>query len=316
MPSANGPCRFGQYAAFQAYVLKELGLGEVAFVSPDSKDSYATLGATFRRNAWKGIVAVDLLEKLCREFRPYEVNPGETERVYQAALTEVCQAISRGQDPKPALIDARKAFSQIQRMPDLKKPIVGIVGEIFLRAHRFSNDHLVGRVEELGGEVWVAPIMEWIFYTNAMYKKNSRQQAQWRNLLFVWVQDLIQKWDEHRLASTFHGILENLEEPPTETLLKWAQPYLDPSYEGEAVLSIGKSIDYVNRGLSGLIAVMPFTCMPGTIVTALSKRLREDCHHIPFLSLAYDGLDEINSRARLEAFMYQVREDGGGNRRR
>ena len=88
-----------------------------------------------------------------------------------------------------------------------------------------------------------------------------------------------------------------------------ARPYLDPSYEGEAVLSIGKSIDYVQKGISGLIAVMPFTCMPGTIVTAISKRLREDCRHIPFLSLAYDGVDEVHSQTRLEAFMYQVCED-------
>lgn len=59
---------------------------------------------------------------------------------------------------------------------------------------------------------------------------------------------------------------------------------------------------------------MPFTCMPGTIVTAISKRLREDLQFIPFLSLAYDGLDEVHSQTRLEAFMYQVRGDGGGGR--
>jgi len=309
MPSANGPCRFGQYATFQGQVLRELGFGEAALISPDSKDSYGGLGTSFRHNAWRGVVSVDLLEKMCREFRPYELLAGDTDRVYRNALSQLSRAISAGEDPKPTLLDAREAFSQIPRQPDRKKPVVGIVGEIFLRAHRFSNHDLVRRIEELGGEVWVAPIMEWIFYTNAMYKRKSRQQGRWKSLLSIWVQDRVQRWDEHRLTSAFHGILKNLEEPPPEVLLDRARPYLDPSYEGEAVLSIGKSIDYVQKGISGLIAVMPFTCMPGTIVTAISKRLREDCRHIPFLSLAYDGVDEVHSQTRLEAFMYQVCED-------
>jgi len=320
MPSANGPCRFGQYATFQAKVLEELGLGEAAFVSPDSEDSYgmmgsSLLGPSFRRNAWRGIVAVDLLEKVYREFRPYELNRGEAERNYQLALAQVCQAIARGEDPKPILLQGREAFSRMQRSSDLKKPVVGVVGEIFLRAHRFSNNYLVRRIEELGGEVWLAPMMEWIFYTNALCRRRARQQGQWRELILLWLQDVVQKWDEHRLASCFHGILKNSKEPSTEALLQWAQPYLDPSHEGEAVLSIGKSIDYVRKGVSGLIAVMPFTCMPGTVVTAISKRLREDYQGIPFLSLAYDGLDEVHTQTRLEAFMYQVRGDGGRPRR-
>ncbi|MDH7500081.1 MAG: acyl-CoA dehydratase activase, partial [candidate division NC10 bacterium] len=320
MPSADGPCRFGQYATFQAKVLQELGFGEVAFISPGSEDSYgmmgsSLLGTSFRRNAWRGIVAVDLLEKMYREARPYEVNPGEAERTYRLALEDIYQAIARGEDPRSALLRSKEAFSRLKRWPDLRKPVVGVVGEIFLRAHRFSNNHLVRRIEELGGEVWLAPMMEWIFYTNALCKQRARQRGRWGEFFLVWLQDLVQKWDEHRLASCLHGLLNNGEEPATEALLKWAQPYLDPSHQGEAILSIGKSIDYLRKGASGLIAVMPFTCMPGTVVTAISKRLREDWQGIPFLSLAYDGLDEVHTQTRLEAFMYQVRGDGSRPRR-
>jgi len=314
MPSANGPCRFGQYATFHESVLRKLGYGEVAFISPDSKDSYTTLGTSFRRHAWKGVVAVDLLEKLCRESRPYEANSGEADRVYREALTGVCRAISRGQGPEAALMAAREAFLLIPKGTGGQKPIVGVVGEIFLRAHRFSNNHLVRRIEQLGAEVRVAPIMEWIFYTNAICKRDLRRQGRWTELLLMWLQDGVQKRDEHRLSSIFEGVLRNLREPSTEDLLRWASPYLDPSFEGEAILSVGKSIDFAQRGLSGLIAVMPFTCMPGTIVTAISKRLREDLRQIPFLSLAYDGLDEAHSQTRLEAFMYQVREGEGALR--
>ena len=314
MPSANGPCRFGLYASFQENVLKELGHGEVAFLSPGTQDSYGGLGTSFRRNAWKGVVAVDLLEKMCREFRPYEMNRGEANRLYRKALADVCDVITRGQDPGRVLNASREAFSQMPIDRAVRRPIVGIVGEIFLRTHRFSNNDLVNKIEELGGEAWVAPMLEWLLYTNAITKENFRQEGKWKDLAFIWIQDRVQKWDEHRLASVFKGTLRSLEEPSTELLLEQARPYLDPAYEGEAILSVGKSIDYARRGLSGLIAVMPFTCMPGTIVTAISKRLREDLQFIPFLSLAYDGLDEVHSQTRLEAFMYQVRGDGGGGR--
>ena len=314
MPSADGPCRFGLYAAFQEYILQELGYGEVAFISLEARDSYGGLGTPFRRNAWKGIVAADLLEKLCREFRPYEANRGEANRLYRSALADVCGAIAHGEDLNARLGSAREAFSRMPIDREVRRPIIGIVGEIFLRSHRFSNNNLVDKIEELGGEAWVAPILEWILYSNAIAKEHFRQEGKWKDLAFMWIQDRVQKWDEHRLASIFKGTLRSLEEPPTESLLERARPYLDPAYEGEAILSVGKSIDYAQRGLSGLIAVMPFTCMPGTIVTALSKRLREDLQFIPFLSLAYDGLDEVHSQTRLEAFMYQVRGDGGGRR--
>jgi predicted nucleotide-binding protein (sugar kinase/HSP70/actin superfamily) len=73
-------------------------------------------------------------------------------------------------------------------------------------------------------------------------------------------------------------------------------------------LSIGKAIDYVSKGAMGLINTMPFTCMPGTIVNALLKRCRDDYDNIPLLTLAYDGQKDSNTKTRLEAFVYQVRQ--------
>ena len=53
---------------------------------------------------------------------------------------------------------------------------------------------------------------------------------------------------------------------------------------------------------------MPFTCMPGTIVNAVLKRCREDHDNLPLLNIAYDGQKEGNTKSRLEAFIYQVRQ--------
>ncbi len=46
------------------------------------------------------------------------------------------------------------------------KPIVGVVGEIYVRSNRFSNENAVREIEALGGEVWMPPISEWLLYVN------------------------------------------------------------------------------------------------------------------------------------------------------
>jgi len=48
--------------------------------------------------------------------------------------------------------------------------------------------------------------------------------------------------------------------------------------------------------------------MPGTIVSAILKRYRDDQNHIPVLNMAYDGQENTSTQTRLEAFMYQVRQ--------
>ena len=130
----------------------------------------------------------------------------------------------------------------------------------------------------------------------------------YKGFLRTYLTEFLQKRDEHRLEKAFDGSIINLREPTTKQTLKWAAPYLDSSFEGEAVLSMGKAVDFFKKGVSGIVNVMPFTCMPGTIVNALLKRYREDQNNIPVLNMAYDGQETSNTETRLEAFIYQVRQ--------
>ena len=80
MASAYGPCRFGKYAVEQARFLRELGF-DFQIRTTVSNNAYRDLhlGPGFERLAWKGIVAVDYLEKLLWRTRPYEKAPGAAE---------------------------------------------------------------------------------------------------------------------------------------------------------------------------------------------------------------------------------------------
>ena len=117
----------------------------------------------------------------------------------------------------------------------------------------------------------------------------------------------IQHYDERKLTNAVEGFLRNLHEPTITELWANSEPYL-PGWFGETALSVGKSADYVRKGLSGIINVMPFTCLPGTIATAIFKRFQEDHNGIPCLMMAYDGLEQTNTITRLEAFMHQAKQ--------
>lgn len=312
MPTANGPCRFGQYQRMQRIILDELGYAEVPIVSPSSKDSYSEFGMVgdeFRCLAWKGVVATDVLQKLVYETRPYEVNPGETEQAYRECLQLIVRAIEdKNRDIMEVMEEIKRVFQAIRIDRSERRPIIGVVGEIYLRSNRFSNNHVVDKIEQLGGEAWVAPISEWFFYVNQRFKEERLAKRNYTQFFKGAIKDWVQRRYEHRLAEPFKDMLLNFEEPRTEELLENSKPYMRSSFGGEAILSVGKSIDYIKKGLCGIVNVMPFTCMPGTVVTAISKRLREDHDNIPWLNLAYDGQGEANARTRLEAFMYQARQ--------
>jgi predicted CoA-substrate-specific enzyme activase len=312
MASGRGPCRFGQYNRFHRLILDEMGLSQVPIFAPDQdEDLYSELGVIgkgFSKIAWKGVVSVDLLQKRLREIRPYEKHQGDSEELYQSYLEKICQAVRENNGTSTLLKEAGTAFNTIVLNGTERKPIIGIVGEIYIRSNRFGNEDLVKNIERLGGEVWLPPLTEWLLYINYTSKTRSFRQAKYRSYFSNLCTNEIQKMIEYKLSTSFHNSFKVPGEPSTEEIIKNASPYIHPSFEGEAILSIGKAIDYVSRGAMGLINTMPFTCMPGTIVNAVLKRCRDDYDNIPLLTLAYDGQKDSNTKTRLEAFVYQVRQ--------
>mgnify|MGYP001559425754 FL=1 len=310
MPSGKGPCRFGQYNSYHRLVLDTMGLHDTLIVAPMQDESlYRDLGMVgkdFLRLLWKGIVAVDMLQKINWEHRPYEKKKGAADHIYQKALLDAMGAIERREDPLPVLKRAYEEYTAME-IGERNKPVVGIVGEIYIRANRFGNEDVVGQIERLGGEAWVAPIGEWFLYVNETAKVAARMSRSWGDLAKAHLSNRVQVRDEHRLMSGFNGSLRSLHEPSIGTTLQRALPYIHHSFEGEAVLSVGKAIDYIGRGVSGIVNVMPFSCMPGTIAGALLKRVQEDHGNIPLLSIAYEGQQDTQTVTRLEAFMHQAR---------
>jgi predicted CoA-substrate-specific enzyme activase len=310
MPTGKGPCRFGQYHRYHRQVLDSLGLERVEILSPmqdeSLHDDVRVLDRNFVLMSWRGAFAVDMLQKALWEHRPYEKERGRSEEVYQSSLKNVVAAVEKRKDLLPVLSQAYEHFNAIV-LHERTRPVIGIVGEIYIRSNRFSNEDVVLQIEKLGGEAWVAPVSEWLFYINVTARESAWMNRSWKALLKAYLTGHIQHRDEMRLLKGFNGNLRSLHEPTIGETLRRAGPYIHSSFEGEAVLSVGKAIDYIGRGVSGIVNVMPFTCMPGTIATAVLKRVREEHENIPLLNIAYEGQGDSQTVTRLEAFMQQAK---------
>jgi predicted nucleotide-binding protein (sugar kinase/HSP70/actin superfamily) len=310
MPSGTGPCRFGQYNVFHSQVLKSIGLEDVPVLAPNQdKDFYRDLGMIgkdFVRDAWYGIVAMGLLEKCLHQVRPYERSKGETEDIYNDYLGKAYTSL-RGADGavEDVLINARRDFEAIPVYKDDEKPLIGIMGEIFVRCNRFSNEDLIRKIESLGGEAWLAPFEEWIYYVSLMGLRKALIQKDVSAIIDTLIKDFYKKKVEHQYAHYFEGFLKHLHEPTTRKILEHASPYVPSTFEGETVLSIGKAVDFAANGAAGVVNAMPFGCMPGTIVAALMRAVSRDLD-IPSISLPYDGTESSAIEMQIEAFMDQA----------
>jgi predicted CoA-substrate-specific enzyme activase len=315
MPGADGPCRFGLYSQYHRLLLDDLGYRDIPIFSPNSQDGYAGFGldgTDFRRVAWQGLVLLDCMTKLLHRIRPYEVNRGETEKVYLHYLQKLDRVIVNNKSFEPLAAEAAEAFRDID-IRDEERPLVGVVGEIYLRNNRFSNNYLIEKLESLGLEVWLASFCEWPMYTSYDFFRDAFKSRNWKGFLQSSLQLLLQKRYEHKIARSFSLSLELRHDYPVSKTMKLASRYLPIDFKGEAILSVGKAIEMTREGASGIVNAMPFNCMPGTVVSSLSKKVSEDLDGIPWLNISYEGLRDSGEDTRLEAFADQVRAFARGS---
>ena len=310
MPSGSGPCRFGQYNVFHRRVLESVGLADVPIFSPNQDvglyASLETLSDDFVLTAWKGVVAIDLLTKCLHEARPSEQQKGSADELYKHHLERLVKSLSGKNGRLEHALKAVKEDFEALPKTDERKPLIGIIGEIYVRNNRFSNEDLIRKVEALGGEAWLATFGEWIFYINTMSFRRCLRERQFLTAAKDALKSYLQIRIEKHHSGPFKKYLRTLHEPSTEVLLRLSAPYIPDTFEGEAVVSIGKSVDLAHRGASGIINAIPFGCMPGTIVAGVMQVMKKE-YDMPFITVPYDGTESPTNAMQLEAFMDQAR---------
>lgn len=337
MPEAEGPCRFGMYNKYQRIVLdsfpelRKLRIGSLTSKNSYSLDGMIEKGETtnFRKVAYFSVLVGDILDRLLWRIRPYEREPGMADEFIEKAMRAMSDVfVSHGarRDFDGILNKLETVVEEGKSIVDPgipPKPLIGIVGEIYLRTHVQANQDVIRLLEKHGAEVINASIAEWVNYTTYdrmreakiglrlslkqfrldrvkgylmkmlsyggdLYYQQMRQDQVYRR-----VKRIIALHGDHRV-----GELEEL-------LLK--EDLFSFDVGTEACLSIAGIMGYVHEGYNGVVNVYPFTCMPSTITSAVVRPIMNHMK-VPYLDTAYDGTYQPGREAAIRTFMYQANQ--------
>ncbi len=297
-----GPCRLGKYAIEQIRLLKDIGF-DLPIRTTVSNNAYRdlNLGPDFERIAWRGIVAIDCLEKMVWRTRPYEKPAGAADMLFDEYTSRIADRIRLKEAFADIMQQATSKFRSLIDLEQPRKPLIGINGEIFLRSNKFSNRNLVKVCEDAGLEVVVAPMGEWFKYTSFRNLEDAIIDHKLKKILVSYIKKHVQEHDEHSVATNCRDLIDT-KEPSTSELLALTSRYLSPKCGSEAVLSIGCGIKWLeNPSVAGVISVMPHGCMPGGIVAAMAEKF-STVYHKPWISLTYDGFLETNNLSKINSF--------------
>lgn len=337
LPEADGPCRFGMYNKMQRLILDRFdGFADVPIVYLSTRNAYATesimpaeRSSIFRRLSFVAMVIADVLDRTVWRVRPYEVRKGITDAFMQQALATMVAVIEADGAElnfnrfyrllEDIVMTARSFIDPYQP----RRPLIGMIGEIYLRHHPDSNQHLIRTLEEFGGEVVDASCTEWINFV--AFERTRKLRRKWlekwregdfeslrgitRRLLSHEVEKCYQQW---RQGQVYRIAWQHLDIAPDHSI-RAVERRLDRDrlftfdIGTEAALSIGGALEYAHHGYNGVVNVYPFTCMPSTICSAILKPLLH-ARKIPYIDTAYDGATQSNREAALRTFMYQARQ--------
>ncbi|MEW6456294.1 MAG: acyl-CoA dehydratase activase [Acidobacteriota bacterium] len=304
MPKADGPCRFGQYATLHRIILDKIGYKNLYIVSPCASNVYMGFNQSLRKLLWRAFLISDILYKLACMIRPYEVYKGETDRILDEEKKRFEFAFEKDGNLKEELKKSIRAFKNIKVDKFRKKPLVGIVGEIFVRCNIFSNDNLIRYIEKYGSEAWLTSSAEWILYTYYMQKWRAKEKRlKFMEKLKTYLKNKFIVKDEMVWYELGGDLVRERHEPSIEKILEEGMKYVPLNFEGEAILTVGRAVHFAKQGVNLIVNVSPFGCMPGSITSSIFQRIQNETG-IPIVNIFYDG--EEGQNKQLEIYLSQL----------
>ena len=335
MPESNGPCRFGMYNKYHRIILDSLpDLAKLKITSLTAEDGYALNGLIpkekiqqFYKVGYLSVVVGDILDRLLWRIRPYEKKEGMADSFIEEATEEMARSFSKNASNQ-ALSAIRSDLMRIvaqgreiidPRIP--RKPLIAVVGEIYVRSHLKSNQDTIRALEKYGAEAVNASIGEWINYitydqvrlAKTALRLNLRKfrlgevrealQRYLKHSLKLFYQYMVQR-NLYRLASRCIDIVDDHKIGALEKALKRGNSF---SFEvgTEACLSIASALEVAHHGFNGIVNIFPFTCMPSNLTSSIAKPLMAKLN-VPYIDISYDGSFQPGREAALRTFMYQA----------
>ncbi|TIH19375.1 activase [Marinifilum sp. JC120] len=319
MPKAKGPCRFGQYSVFMNDLIERLKIPDLAIFAPSSTDGYGGLSTAVTLGMWQGIVAGSILEDIHATIATAAEDKNAALKLFWKVRQDLLGAMASWKEFSKALRKAADDFSSIKlAKPVQEYPVISLLGEIYVRHDPLARRSLPEKLTEQGFIMRVAPVLEWMKYTDWLNRNSIEGKAELKTLITQGVKSYFERRIRHILAKS--GMLF-YPGPNVREVVSHGKPHISEQLTGEAILTVGTSLHEIMSPSCGVISIGPFGCMPSRVAEAvLSEKFRAGSagkkatsvldadSRLPFLAIETDGNPFPQLiEARLEAFCLQAR---------
>ena len=311
MSQTGGGCRATNYIGFIRKALRDAGYPEIPVISFNfvglEKNSGFKITLPLVKKLIKAVIYGDLLQKLLYKNKAYEINKGETEKLYYKWL-EKCKKLSVEANTKEfnqSLYDMVNDFEQIKLDTTKEKPKVGIVGEILIKYHPFGNNYCTDLLDREGAEVVMPDLMGFVKYVmmNGVVKGKILGKGGFTSKIYktaIKVVDTIEKDYKKALEGSKKGYL-----PPCniEELAEMVEEILSTGNQtGEGWILTAEMLEFMNHGIENIICLQPFACLPNHVVgKGVIKTIRNKYPEANISPIDYDpGASQSNQINRIK----------------
>ena len=313
----GGCCRASNYVGFIRRALEKAGLSQIPVISLNfngiEKNEGFHPSLLMLADAGKVLVLGDLLMKCVYRVRPYEITPGSADALHEKWKEMIINSIS-GKEKRGYADMCRALVRDFDELPiheDMKKPRIGIVGEILVKYMPLANNHLVEVLEREGAEAVVPDLMDFIYYVlyNQQYKTKhlgTGPAGKYTSLFGIPGLRAFCKPAAEALRRS-----RRFKPPmPIEHIAELAMPILSVGNQyGEGWFLCGEMAELLEDGVSGIVCIQPFGCLPNHVVgKGVIKQLKKKYPHANIAAVDYDpGASEVNQLNRIKLMLSQVK---------
>ena len=311
----GGGCRASNYIGFIRRALEKAGYPNVPVISINLSGLESNPGFTFTPKLIQhGLYALefgDIFLRCLYATRPYEAVPGSANELHEKWKKKIIAFITQDKilshkKYKQMCREIIRDFDNLPRL-DIKKPRVGIVGEILVKFHPAANNYLADLLESEGAEAVVPDLTDFLLYCfyntgfkadNLGFSQKSKRIGRLGIKFFEWLRSAAV--DEFKKSKHFT--------PPAhiEDLAKYARDIVSEGNQtGEGWFLTGEMLELIHTGTPNIVCTQPFACLPNHVVgKGVIKELRHRYPDSNIVAIDYDpGASEVNQLNRIKLML-------------
>ena len=320
----GGMCRATNYFGLIRKALIDAGYPQIPVIAISTQGlednpGFKVTPALLHRTV-KALILGDLLMKCLYRVRPYEVEKGAANRLYEQWDVIVREALEhhgfsktaaktpwlkRRYLPYPVLArEIVKSFDALPLKDVPRKVRVGVVGEILVKYQPDANNHVVDVIESQDCEAVVPGIMEFMTTRPYITDWNERNLGMGGNkTLYALMRKSLDLYNAPIKAAlaTSNGKFKQ-DEPMPELVKKAAEVTSIGVQAGEGWLLTAEILELIEQGCPNVICAQPFACLPNHVTgRGMFGKIRRLHPEANIVSIDYDpGASEANQLNRIK----------------